>query len=334
MRLSLLGIASQSLMDASTEMNNRVAFIDFVQGLLHLDPALRWSPQQARMHPFVLGEPLTQPFSPPPTLKSNGMHPASKSVPPSPQLDQKRPYGGLPPAPQRSATRTYENAAYVEFFFRLDFLNADSRSNDSAYNQHINLQQGYTAQAQQAAQRAAQIPTNPYQDSPSSQNQGSSYGSTSRDTMANQQHQQSSQQAPQFTNSFAYGPRTTHAGMAGNGLANPPPVHHYTSRGRSNTLTQEVPPSLQKFTNHLGVNAETGQSVTPVCVLLSTSRDCVLTCRLMQTAARRSVASLGEDTWCGRARNVEASVGRSSSSAGLSAGAGELVLLSWIDSVC
>ena len=41
---------------------------------------------------------------------------ATKSVPPSPQLDQKRPYGGLPPAPQRSATRTYENAAFVDHF--------------------------------------------------------------------------------------------------------------------------------------------------------------------------------------------------------------------------
>ena len=106
-------------------MNNRVAFIDFVQGLLHLDPALRWSPQQARMHPFVLGEPLTQPFSPPPILKSNGIHASSKSVPPSPQLDQKRPYGGLPPAPQRSATRTYENAAFVDSLARIPFSSAD-----------------------------------------------------------------------------------------------------------------------------------------------------------------------------------------------------------------
>ena len=55
--------------------------------------------------------------------------------------------------------------------------------------------------------------------------------------------------------------------MTGNGLANPPPVHHYGNRGRTNTLTQEVPPSLQKFTNNLGVHAETGQSVTPVYVL-------------------------------------------------------------------
>lgn len=93
-------------------MNNRVAFIDFVQGLLHLDPAQRWSPQQARLHPFVLGEPLLQPFVPPQMLK-NG---SSKSVPASPLPDQGRTYGS---APQRLATRTYENVPYVDHIFPL-----------------------------------------------------------------------------------------------------------------------------------------------------------------------------------------------------------------------
>ncbi|GAA5975265.1 hypothetical protein JCM11641_005908 [Rhodosporidiobolus odoratus] len=52
--------------EVDKEMRNRIAFIDFVQGLLHLDPEQRWSPQQARLHPFVLGEPLLAPFVPPP----------------------------------------------------------------------------------------------------------------------------------------------------------------------------------------------------------------------------------------------------------------------------
>ena len=41
---------------------NRAAFIDFCQGLLHLDPTQRWTPQQARMHPFITGEKFTKPF--------------------------------------------------------------------------------------------------------------------------------------------------------------------------------------------------------------------------------------------------------------------------------
>ena len=41
---------------------NRAAFIDFCQGLLNLDPMQRWTPQQARLHPFITGEKFTKPF--------------------------------------------------------------------------------------------------------------------------------------------------------------------------------------------------------------------------------------------------------------------------------
>lgn len=44
------------------EMANRAAFIDFCQGLLTLNPVTRWTPQQARMHPFITGEKFTKPF--------------------------------------------------------------------------------------------------------------------------------------------------------------------------------------------------------------------------------------------------------------------------------
>jgi dual specificity protein kinase YAK1 len=39
-----------------TEMSLRASFIDFVTGLLNMDPIKRWSPQQAKMHPFITGE--------------------------------------------------------------------------------------------------------------------------------------------------------------------------------------------------------------------------------------------------------------------------------------
>ncbi|KAK9318235.1 kinase-like domain-containing protein [Lipomyces starkeyi] len=35
------------------EMQNRESFIDFVKGLLNLNPLERWTPQQAKMHPFI-----------------------------------------------------------------------------------------------------------------------------------------------------------------------------------------------------------------------------------------------------------------------------------------
>jgi serine/threonine protein kinase len=40
-------------------MTMRSAFIDFVQGLLDMDPITRWSPHQAEKHPFITGERFT-----------------------------------------------------------------------------------------------------------------------------------------------------------------------------------------------------------------------------------------------------------------------------------
>ncbi|CAO3699641.1 unnamed protein product [Rhizopus stolonifer] len=47
------------------EKHNRLAFIDFLQGLLKLNPIERWSPQQAKQHPFITGERVDFPFQPP-----------------------------------------------------------------------------------------------------------------------------------------------------------------------------------------------------------------------------------------------------------------------------
>ncbi|KAI5794400.1 kinase-like domain-containing protein [Peziza echinospora] len=68
------------------EMNNRIAFIDFVRGLLTLNPLERWSPQQAKMHPFITNQKFTGPFHPPMNLKiPNG----PKSPAPGAQQQQK-----------------------------------------------------------------------------------------------------------------------------------------------------------------------------------------------------------------------------------------------------
>jgi dual specificity protein kinase YAK1 len=45
-------------------MNNRVAFIDFVRGLLTTNPLERWSPQQAKLHPMNLKVPPNKPPAP------------------------------------------------------------------------------------------------------------------------------------------------------------------------------------------------------------------------------------------------------------------------------
>ena len=66
-------------------MNNRVAFIDFVRGLLTINPLERWSPQQAKLHPFITQQKFTQPFVPPMNLKSS-----SSNKPPAPGVQQQQ----------------------------------------------------------------------------------------------------------------------------------------------------------------------------------------------------------------------------------------------------
>ncbi|KAF9902263.1 dual specificity protein kinase yak1 [Linnemannia zychae] len=51
--------------EVEKEMMNRASFINFLQGLLNLNPIERWSPHQAKLHPFITGEPFTGSFIPP-----------------------------------------------------------------------------------------------------------------------------------------------------------------------------------------------------------------------------------------------------------------------------
>ncbi|KEY64281.1 hypothetical protein S7711_06327 [Stachybotrys chartarum IBT 7711] len=60
--------------EVEREMNNRIAFIDFVRGLLTINPLERWSPQQAKLHPFITQQKFTGPFVPPMNLKSSSLN--------------------------------------------------------------------------------------------------------------------------------------------------------------------------------------------------------------------------------------------------------------------
>lgn len=70
-------------------MANRAAFIDFAQGLLNLNPLERWTPAQAKMHPFITQAKYTGPFVPPMTLKSG----SSRS--PAPGVQEQQKYEGM-----------------------------------------------------------------------------------------------------------------------------------------------------------------------------------------------------------------------------------------------
>ncbi|PCH43614.1 kinase-like protein [Wolfiporia cocos MD-104 SS10] len=55
--------SSRQAHEVDKEMNNRASFIDFCKGLLNMNPIERWSPQQARLHPFITGEKWTKPWT-------------------------------------------------------------------------------------------------------------------------------------------------------------------------------------------------------------------------------------------------------------------------------
>jgi dual specificity protein kinase YAK1 len=73
------------LTNSFIEVNNRVAFIDFVRGLLSINPLERWSPQQAKLHPFITQQKFTGPFVPPMNLKYSSLN---KTLPPGIQQQQ------------------------------------------------------------------------------------------------------------------------------------------------------------------------------------------------------------------------------------------------------
>ncbi|BGP48962.1 dual specificity protein kinase yak1 [Rhodotorula kratochvilovae] len=235
--------------EVDKEMLNRIAFIDFVQGLLHLDPEQRWTPQQARLHPFVLGEPLLAPFVPPPRhLVVKGGAPSPTEIAAAKQQQQQaamarqhqhaqqqqqahQPYGGLPPAPgQGQQRRTYDA---------------------KAYQQHLTQQQ----QAYAAAQ-APRGSNNPY----------------AAPFDAQQQHQQAlARQAAQQPSLYGaaaggFAPRSAPA-VPGAAVANPPAAHQHYGGGRQRSGTDApLPPALQKLGHELTAAGAmgAGQSITPV----------------------------------------------------------------------
>lgn len=91
-------------------MNNRVAFIDFVRGLLNINPLERWSPQQAKLHPFITQQKFTQPFVPPMNLKSPT---STKSPAPGVQQQQQAEAVSKQRAAQAAQAQSAAQSAYA-----------------------------------------------------------------------------------------------------------------------------------------------------------------------------------------------------------------------------
>lgn len=91
-------------------MNNRLAFIDFVRGLLNINPLERWSPQQAKLHPFITQAKFTGPFVPPMNLKSSAV---SKS--PAPGVQQQQQAEALSKQRAQAAQAQAQSAAQTAY---------------------------------------------------------------------------------------------------------------------------------------------------------------------------------------------------------------------------
>ncbi|EIW63358.1 kinase-like protein [Trametes versicolor FP-101664 SS1] len=259
------------------EMNNRAAFIDFVQGLLNMNPIERWSPQQARQHPFITSEKWTGPWSPlsastpAPSQSAPGTSSNSNSSANQNAANAKRPYGGLVPS-QPKGTRAYQDAA--------------------SYNQHLAQHQAYTAQAQAASQAAQNVFRNPYLQPASAQSHSSSYSGSQEGASGNNYPPQAQQYASPPTHTAGHRGlthQTSHghlnvntdvphyAGQStgGGGFTVPqqlnpaPPGQSYygNARARSNTIhngMDNIPPALARL-QHMNQDVIGGRkALTPV----------------------------------------------------------------------
>ncbi|BEI94681.1 uncharacterized protein CcaverHIS019_0702620 [Cutaneotrichosporon cavernicola] len=259
-------------LDIDREMAQRRAFMNFVEGLLNLDPIKRWSPQQASKHPFITGEKYTGPFEPPtaPAKRSTGSSTApatatteASAVPATPSSTSSKKYGGLVQSPASGrGQRVYSDAA--------------------AYNHRLTQHQYQTAQAQvqaQSAQNAARqgpfAPGNAYDTAQQQQQQqyaGKTHVSSQHNPPTTWQHQ--SQVHPPTQ---PYHPRVP-SGTSGNQGArasfptitaptNPPPNSYFPgSRNRANTINQmdTIPPALARLTNLGAPDPSNRSSLTPV----------------------------------------------------------------------
>lgn len=265
-------------------MANRRAFVDFVQGLLNLDPIQRWSPQQAAKHPFITGEKFTGPYQvgrrtqlcicahiqpgsvtakktyPTPETPATKPAPAPSAVQaPTASSSTSKKYGGLVQSPSASrGQRIYSDAA--------------------AYNQQLAQHQSYTAQVQ-SANAVRHQPFSPGYDM-QQHSQQSPYTqrvpSQSRPPAGNSQWQQMAPPPqPNFTQripSQGLQASSSHSQLRTNppmmaAQTNPPPNSYYpSSRNRANTINQmdAIPPALARLT-HFGAADPSGtRNLTPV----------------------------------------------------------------------
>lgn len=218
--------------DAQKEMANRASFVDFVTGLLNMDPHERWTPQQAVLHPFITGEKFVKAFKPPRTTIEEARPSSSRTDP------NKHQFGGLPQTNTRASGRAYHDAA--------------------AYNQHLAQQQAYNTAHK--VRQSAPVINNPY-----AQDQAAAAAAHAK-AQQQQAHAQAQAQAQahahaQLQAAQAHAAMTGYGGplpglnaVSATGVSAPSNGENGTGRSRSDTYTGPMTSTSGYKGGSLGIN--------------------------------------------------------------------------------
>ncbi|KAI9753201.1 MAG: dual specificity protein kinase yak1 [Lichina confinis] len=215
------------------EMNNRVAFMDFVRGLLTINPLERWSPQQAKLHPFITQQKFAGSFVPPMNMKSS-----SSSRTPAPGVQQQQAAEALSKQRAQAAQSAHLQAqsaaqsAYASMQAAPYHAAHHSQVPPPLYSTSVYSPGG--SQQQQPQQQQQQGPPPPYA------SQSSPYGHQ-MGVVPQSPGQMASAAYPQAPNLYAQTAATRSA-----------------TRPRASTLDQQqsgIPPSIQRVASHLDPNA-------------------------------------------------------------------------------
>ena len=173
-------------------MNNRIAFIDFVRGLLTINPLERWSPQQAKLHPFITQQKFTGHFAPPMNLKSSSLNrspaPGTQQQQQAEALSKQRAQAAQSQADSVSQQSTYVHVPQQGSYPPSGAAQSPMYSSNAGYSattNHGNMPPAYAAQPAQYGQMA--IPQQQPQPAPVSQ-----YGAVPQQNM----YQQGGMRAP------------------------------------------------------------------------------------------------------------------------------------------
>jgi dual specificity protein kinase YAK1 len=217
-------------------MTNRAAFIDFAQGLLNLNPLERWTPAQAKLHPFITQAKYTGPFVPPMTLKSG----SSRS--PAPGIQEQQRFEGM--SRQRQQQQQQVIAAQQ--------AQAQAAQNAAFANMQMNQYAAQPAHPQPSMYNNNNNNNNNNMYPPNHQGAPPPYPAQAAAPYAQQMPMMQPQQPRQYNQpQNLYAQATTRAG-----------------RQRASTMDQQqgptgIPPALQRVISHLDPNAPIRSQPSP-----------------------------------------------------------------------